>query len=143
MMTSTRGATLSREGKENSGTSELPHRVPDTRRPPHRLWLAPEVARHLGRYLSPIVATLRAVFDDRRQNQGDDETDRLTIDMSDASTVPGAQLVFLITLLRQAFGNGVEITLSGVKPTALGALVDFEIPRDVVVIDSRGRRWAA
>lgn len=111
-------------------------------RQPHRLWLAPEVARQLGRYLAPIVAQVRTAFEDRRRTQGTGGTDDLTIDMSAAPAAPAAQLVLLVTLLRNALGNDVRITLSGVRPAILGSLVTFDIPRGVVLIDSRGRRWA-
>lgn len=107
--------------------------------PPYRLWLTPEVARHLGRHLSPIVATVRAAFDERGTTGA---ADRLTIDLSAATDVPSAQLVLLVTLLRNALGGGVEITLSGVRPMVLGGLVTFDLPDDVVLIDARGRRWA-
>ncbi|HUQ54818.1 MAG TPA: hypothetical protein VM306_04155 [Lentzea sp.] len=58
-----------------------------------------------------------------------------------APTVPGAQLVMLVKLLRRTLGKGVLIELAGVKPTILGSLVAFGIPLDVAVIDSRGRPW--
>lgn len=108
---------------------------------PYRLWLAPDIARELGRHISPIVATVRQAFDERRQAQGAAGSNKLTIDMSDAATVPGAQLILLINLLRQALGSDVGITLSGVKPAITGALVTFDLPGDVVLIDARGRRW--
>jgi hypothetical protein len=37
---------------------------------PYRLWLAPDIARESGRHISPIVATVRLAFDERRQAQG-------------------------------------------------------------------------
>src|SRR6476469_771014 len=110
---------------------------------PYRLRLTPAVAAALGRYLSPIVAQVRAEFEDRRRTPSPDETDRITSDLSGAPTVPGAQLILLVTLLRHAIGNNVDITLSGVKPAILGSLVAFDIPPDVVLIDSRGRRWTS
>jgi hypothetical protein len=116
-----------------------PERTEVATRQPYRLWLAPEVARQLGRYLSPILAQIRTAFEDRHGTGG---TDELAIDMSAASTAPAAQLVLLVTLLRNALGNDVRITLSGVRPAILGSLVTFDIPRGVVLIDSRGRRWA-
>lgn len=130
-MTNTFVATVGQEREEMAG------------RQPYRLWLAPDVASRLGRYISPIVAKVRTAFDARRQTRGTDEADTLTIDMSDAPNVPSAQLILLVNLLRHALGNGVEITLFGVKPTILGAFVTFDLPRDVVLIDSRGRRWAS
>ena len=110
-------------------------------RAPYRLRLAPEVAGQLGRYLSPIVATMRTEFEGRRQAREPGAGDRLVIDLSAAATVPSAQLVVLVNLLRAALGNEVEIGLSGVRPMVLGSLVSFDLPHDVAVLDARGRRW--
>lgn len=106
-----------------------------------RLRMSSDVARELGRYISPIVAKVRSAFDERRRTQGSDEPDALTIDLSDASTVPGAQLILLVNLLRDTLGTSVVITLSGVRPMIMGSLVTFDLPRDLRVIDARGREW--
>jgi hypothetical protein len=118
-----------------------PERTEVATRPPYRLRLAPDVAGRLGRYISPVVATVRTAFEERRREGDTGGADRLTIDLSDATTVPGAQLILLTNLLRQTLGDGVEITLTGARPALMGALVTFDLPRDVVLIDARGRRW--
>lgn len=118
-----------------------PDRAEVVERQPYRLRLTPHVAAELGRYLAPVVAEVRAAFEDRLRTRSPGGTDEITIDLSGAPTVPGAQLILLVTLLRQTVGNGVEITLAGVRPGILGSLVVFDLPPDVVLTDSRGRRW--
>jgi hypothetical protein len=120
---------------------ERQERTEAVERQPYRLRLTPDVARQLGRYVSPIVARVRTEFEDRRETDPDGP-DRITIDLAGAPTVPASQLILLVTLLRHAIGNGVQITLSGVTPAIMGSLVTFDTPPDVVLIDSRGRRWA-
>jgi hypothetical protein len=105
-----------------------------------RLRLAPHEVRELGRYLSVIVARVRAAMTDVDE-PGPHSIRKLTIDLAGAPTAPGAQLVLLVRLLRRTLGNGVLIELSGVRPTILTSLVAFGIPRDVTVIDARGRPW--
>jgi hypothetical protein len=105
----------------------------------HRLRLAPHEVRELGRYLSVIVARVRAAMTDER---GPLPTEKLTIDLAGAPTAPGAQLVLLVKLLRRNLGDGVVIELTGVAPAIRTSLVAFGIPRDVAVIDTSGRSWA-
>ena len=68
---------------------------------------------------------------------------KLTIDLTGAPTAPAAQLVLLVRLLRRTLGDGVLIELSGVTPMIRTSLVVFGVPRDVAVIDSRGRSWTS
>jgi hypothetical protein len=56
--------------------------------------------------------------------------------------VPQAQLILLVTLLRSIVGPDTPITLSGVRPMNLGSLVAYDLPGDVVVVDTRGRTWS-
>lgn len=109
-------------------------------RSPYRLTLTPEVASRLGRYVSALVAKTRAAFEQRRATRGAAGPDRLLIDLSDVVTVPGAPLVLLLNLLRQALGDDVTITVAGARPAVTGALA-ADLPDDVVLIDARGRRW--
>jgi hypothetical protein len=102
-------------------------------RPPLRITLSREVARELGRYVSAIADTVRDAEEKPRE---------LDIDLSEAVELPQAQLVLLVNLVRAIVGDGTTITLSGVRPMNVGSLVAFGLPGDVVVIDSRGRRWA-
>lgn len=106
----------------------------------YRLRLAPHEVRELGKYLSVIVGRVRAAMTEADES-GPYSIKKLTIDLAGAPTAPGAQLVMLVRLLRRTLGNGVLIELSGVAPTILTSLVAFGIPRDVTVIDSRGRPW--
>lgn len=103
--------------------------------PPRRLRLTRDVAKNLGRYVPAITAKLRAEFDTHGA------PGELEIDLSDATEVPQSQLTFLITLLRRAIGDGTTITLSGVRPMVLHSLTTHGLPDDVVVADTRGRRW--
>lgn len=107
----------------------------------YRLRLSEDEVRELGKYLSVIVARVRAALKDDTGTPDLHSIEKLTIDLAGAPTAPGAQLILLITLLRRVLGNGVLIELSGVRPTILASLVAFGIPRDVAVIDSRGRPW--
>jgi hypothetical protein len=107
----------------------------------YRLRLTSEEVRELGKYLSAIVARVRAAMTDDPGEPGSHSIKKLTIDLAGAPTAPGAQLVLLVRLLRRTLGNGVLVELSGVRSTILASLVAFGIPRDVAVIDSRGRRW--
>lgn len=116
---------------ESRDTSDAP-------RPPYSLRLPPDVAADLGRYVSAIVAKVSATYTEDAEAK---QADHLTLDLSAVTTVPIAQLVLLVDLLRRDLGNHVAITLSGVRPAILGSLVAFSIPRGVDVIDSRGRRW--
>lgn len=107
----------------------------------YRLRLMPDEVRQLGKYLSVIVARVRTALADDTGTPDLQSIEKLTIDLAGAPTVPGAQLVLLVSLLRRVLGNGVLIELSGVRPTILVSLVAFGIPPDVAVIDSRGRPW--
>jgi hypothetical protein len=116
----------------------------DVRTPPrgtYRLRLTPDEVRELGKYLSAIVAGVRAAMVNDPDERDPHPIKKLTVDLSGAPTAPGAQLVLLARLLRRTLGNGVPIELSGVGPTILASLVAFGVPRDVVVIDSSGRPW--
>ena len=104
-----------------------------------RLRLTPDEVRELGKYLSVIVAKVRAAMTDDPDEPDLHSIKKLTVDLAGALTAPGAQLVMLVRLLRRTLGNGVLIELSGVRPTILASLVAFGIPQDVTVIDSRGR----
>jgi hypothetical protein len=97
------------------------------------LRLAPAEVRELGRYLSAIVAKVRATTHPIR---------KLTIDLGGAPTAPAAQLVLLVKLLRRVLGDGVTIELAGVTPMIRTSLVAFDLPEHVTVIDSRGRSWS-
>jgi hypothetical protein len=110
-------------------------------RPPFRIRPTREVARELGRYLPAITAQARAAFGTRRGTGAAGEPGELVIDLSHATALPQAQLILLVTLLRGIVGDGTTITLSGVRPMVLGSLVAFDLPGDVVVVDTRGRRW--
>lgn len=107
--------------------------VSESARPPFRITLTREVARELGRYIPAITDKVRAAAEKPRE---------LEIDLSEAAELPQAQLVLLVSLLRAVVGNGTTITLSGVRPRNVGWLVAYDLPGDVVVIDSRGRRYA-
>ncbi|GHH39429.1 hypothetical protein [Lentzea cavernae] len=118
----------------------------DVQSPPrgaHRLRLAPHEVRELRKYLSAIVSRVQAAMADDPDEPGLRAIKKLTIDLDGAPSVPGAQLVMLVKLLRRKLGNGVLIELAGVRPTILGSLVAFGIPPDVTVIDSRGRPWTS
>ena len=99
-----------------------------------RLRLAPAEVRELGRYLSAIVAKVRATTH---------PIGKLTIDLAGAPTAPVAQVVLLVRLLRRTLGDGVTIELAGVTPMIRTSLVAFGLPADVTVIDSRGRSWSS
>lgn len=103
---------------------------------PYELRLSAEVARQLGRYITPIVARVEEAVAERTGT-----TDRLTIDLTDASTVPGISLIVLVNLLRHTLAPGAVITLSGVRPPVMSSLVAFGLPHGTVVVDSRGREW--
>lgn len=98
-----------------------------------------DVAGQLGRYVSAIAAKVRATFGTGKAG----EPSELIIDLSRAAELPQAQLTLLLSLLRHIVGNGTTITLSGVRPMILGSLVAFDLPDDVVVVDTRGRRWTS
>ncbi len=103
-------------------------------RAPYELRLTAEVAREVGRYVSPIVETVATAFTERP-----DAPQEIIIDLSEATAAPPAQLVLLVTLLRRTLGPEAIITLSGVRPSVLSALVPFDLPPGTVVLDSRGR----
>ncbi|WP_143035803.1 hypothetical protein [Lentzea fradiae] len=102
----------------------------------YRLRLAPREVRELRKYLSVIVARVRAAMIGGSRTPG-----KLVVDLDGATDVPVVQLVMLVKLLRRNLGGGVHIELSGVRPAVVGSLVAFGIPQDVSVTDSRGRAW--
>lgn len=105
----------------------------------YRLRLAAAEVRELGRYLSAIVARVRAAM----PGEGPHPIRKLTIDLAGAPTTPVAQLVLLVRLLRRTLGDGVTIELAGVTPMIRTSLVAFGLPGEVTVIDSRGRSWSS
>ncbi|KOV87906.1 hypothetical protein [Nocardia sp. NRRL S-836] len=119
--------------KEFSSTTKSPPRGT------YRLRLASHEVHELGRYLSAIAARVRAMTDRPEGHP----IEKLTVDLAGAPAAPVAQLVLLGRLLRQALGGGVLLELAGVTPMIYTSLVAFGVPRDVTVIDTRGRRWAA
>lgn len=125
-------ATLERPSRLETPDPEVT-RVSVADRLPLRITLSREVARELGRYVSAIADTVRDAEEKPRE---------VDIDLSEAVELPQAQLVLLVNLVRAIVGDGTTITLSGVRPMNVGSLVAFGLPEDVVVIDSRGRRWA-
>jgi hypothetical protein len=127
---------------ENPGAPLLPqHDLSKPVRPTFRIQPTRDVARELGRYLSAIAAKVQATFDTHRGTGDAEEPSELVIDLSHATELPQAQLILLVTLLRRIVGDRTTITLSGVRPMILGSLVAFDLPKDVVVVDTRGRRW--
>lgn len=127
---------------ENPGGPPLPHHhVSTPSRPALRIQPPRDVARELGRYVSAIAAKVRATFDTYRGTGDAEKPSEVIIDLSHAAELPQAQLILLVTLLRRIVGNGTTITLSGVRPMILGSLVAFDLPDNVVVVDTRGRRW--
>jgi hypothetical protein len=113
----------------------LPHVPSPSAGPTLRIQPSREVAGQLGRYVSAIAAKVRAAYDDA------DEPAELIIDLSHAAEVPQAQLTLLVNVLRPIVGHDTTITVSGVRPMILGSLVVYDLPDDVVVVDTRGRRW--
>ncbi|MFI7672231.1 hypothetical protein [Actinophytocola sp. NPDC049390] len=112
----------------------MPTALDTEKRPALRIRPTRDVAGQLGRYVSAIVAKVRAAYDTG-------EPGELVIDLSHAATVPQAQLILLLNLLRPIVGNDTRITLSGMRPMNLGSLVGYDLPDNVVVVDTRGRRW--
>lgn len=119
------------------------HRDPVVPAPRHTVRIHPtrEVAGQLGRYVSAIAADVRAAYDNRHDTGSAEEPGELIIDLSHAAVLPQAQLTLLVNVVRPIVGAGTTITLSGVRPMILGSLVAFDLPGDVVVVDTRGRRW--
>lgn len=109
--------------------------------PPRGLRLTRDVAKHLGRYVPAVTAKLRAELDTHQGPSDAVEPIELDIDLSDATEVPQSQLALLLTLLRRTIGNGRTITLSGVRPMVLNSLTTHGLPDDILVVDTRGRRW--
>lgn len=127
---------------QNPGAPPLPrHDLSQPVRPTFRIQPTRDVASELGRYLSAIAAKVQATFDTHRGTGDAEVPSEVIIDLSHAAELPQAQLILLVTLLRRIVGNGTTITLSGVRPMILGSLVAFDLPEDVVVVDTRGRRW--
>ncbi|TDQ00432.1 hypothetical protein [Labedaea rhizosphaerae] len=128
---------------KNPGAPPLPrHDVSQPVRPTLRIRLTRDDTRELGRYLSTIARRVRAAIDAHRGADGAEEPGEFIIDLSDATELPQAQLILLVTLLRRTVGSGTTFTLCGVRPMLLGSLVAFDLPDDVVVVDTTGRRWA-
>ena len=126
---------LETRGQPPPVVAPLPRRATEPTRPALRIRLTADVAKHLGRNVSAIMAKLRAEFDTHRR------TDDLVIDLSDATEVPVAQLLLLVTMSRHIIGHAPTITLSGVRPMVLGPLTAYDLPDNVVVVDARGRQW--
>ena len=126
---------LETRGQPPPAVATLSRHAPELTPTALRIRLTSDVAKHLGRYVSAIAATLRAEFDTDR-GTGD-----LIIDLSQATEVPPAQLLLLVNLSRRIIGHGPTITLSGVRPMVLGPLTAFDLPDNVVVVDARGRQW--
>lgn len=103
----------------------------------YRLRVPPDIGRQLDRYVSAMVLELRRRF----ENRGFGGSGEVVLDLSDVSVVPGSALVLLVNLLRRTLGDGVGITLTGVRPAILASLTAFDLPDGVAVIDSRRRRW--
>jgi hypothetical protein len=68
----------------------------------------------------------------------------LLVDLSDVPTTACcAELVFLAGLLRRVLGPQVPVSLIGVNPALAAPLIGGGMPDDVMMIDTRGRRWPA
>ena len=100
-----------------------------------------DVARELGRYVSAIVAKVRATLDTHRGTGDAEEPSELIIELSHATQLPtGATDPSphpVATRRRQRHDHHTV----GRAPMVLGSLVAFDLPDDVVVVDTRGRRW--
>jgi hypothetical protein len=140
-MSTTFGANSRSAPTENSTASPPSRRASGSARPALRIYLTPDVAEHLDRYVPAISATVRATFAPHGGTDDVDQPSELIIDLSQVVELPQSQLILLLNLSRRIIGNDVTITLSGVRPTILGPLVGFELPDGVVVFDARGRRW--
>jgi hypothetical protein len=66
----------------------------------------------------------------------------LVVDLSAVPPTPiAAPLLLLVNLLRRLVGGDGRIEVVGVSPAILGALTAFDLPAEVTVTDTRGRRW--
>jgi hypothetical protein len=128
---------------KQSQPADLPQQTPEFAPAKLRMHIQPDVARELDRYITVIVKKFRRAFDNLHETGGTERRVELILDLSDVTEVPHSSLVFLVSLLRRTLGKNIGITLFGLSPMIQVPLTAFDLPRSVVVIDSRNRKWAA
>jgi hypothetical protein len=102
------------------------------------LHITADQARNLHRTIPVLVADIRQRLAGQR--------DELNI-MLDLSAVPptpaAAPLLFLVNLLRRITSPNLEIVVVGVAPALAAAMTAYDLPQNVTLVDTRGRRWPA
>lgn len=105
---------------------------------PVRIRVTADDARTLHRSIPRLVAEARRWL---AASPGTVLRD-LVVDLSAVPPTPiAAPLLLLVNLLRRLVGGDGRIEVVGVSPAILGALTAFDLPAEVTVTDTRGRRW--
>jgi hypothetical protein len=104
---------------------------------PVRIRVTPDDARTLHRSIPRLVAEARRRLAASPGTPGRD----LVVDLSAVPPTPiAAPLLLLVNLLRRLVGSDGRIDAVGVSPALAAALTAFDLPAEVTVTDTRGRR---
>jgi hypothetical protein len=102
-----------------------------------RIQVTPDDARTLHRSIPRLVAEARRRLAASPGMPGRD----LVVDLSAVPPTPiAAPLLLLVNLLRRLVGRDGRIDVVGVSPALAAALTAFDLPAEVTVTDTRGRR---
>jgi hypothetical protein len=131
-MTAAMTATQSRANRT------VPSAPPIAAREPVRIQVTPDDARTLHRSIPRLVDRARRGL---AASPGTTRRD-IVVDLSAVPPTPiAAPLLLLVNLLRRLVGGNGRIEVIGVSPALAGALTAFDLPVEVTVTDTSGRRW--
>lgn len=104
------------------------------------LRLTPEHVRSLHRTIPILVGKVRRQLTSQR----DEHARIIVLDLSDVPPTPAAApLLFLVRLLRGLTDVDGRVEVAGVSPALAAALIPFDLPEGVTLVDTHGRRWPA
>jgi hypothetical protein len=102
------------------------------------LHITADQVRNLHRTIPVLIADIRQRLAEQR-----DDLD-IMLDLSAVPPTPAAApLLFLVNLLRRIASPNMEIVVVGVAPALAAAMTAYDLPQNVTLVDTRGRRWPA
>jgi ABC-type transporter Mla MlaB component len=105
---------------------------------PVHLRVTPEDVRTLHRRIPELVGQVRQQL---RSSSGSTQR-HIVLDLSAVPPTPiAAPLLFLVHLLRRLVNDKGKIDVIGVTPALRAALIAYDLPDNITVIDAHGRRW--
>lgn len=107
---------------------------------PAVLRLTPEHVRSLHRTIPILVGKVRRQLNSQRH----EHAHKIVLDLSDVPPTPAAApLLFLVRLLRGLTDVDGRVEVTGVSPALAAALIPFDLPEGVTLVDTNGHRWPA